>query len=96
MNKKLQLLAALVVFSGVAQADDYAYPVTFVPVSANGNGNGNGHHEDFLGEPMSCKEARESAWFIRELSRSDGGTDDVVAYVPCKREILAGSTADYD
>ena len=45
---------------------------------------------------MSCKEARESAWFIRELSRSDGGTDDVVAYVPCKREILAGSSADYD
>lgn len=97
LNKNLQLLAALIAFCGAAQADDYAYPAAFVPVSANGNG-GNGYHEEFLGEPLSCKEARESAWFIRELSRSDGGTDPVVvAYVPCPREILAGSsTADVD
>jgi hypothetical protein len=95
MNKKLQVLAALVVFSGFAQADDYAYPAAFVPVSANGNGNGNGHEES-LGEPLSCKEARETAWFIRELSRSDGDTNPEVAYVPCAREILARSTADAD
>ena len=95
MNRKLKLLAALVVFSGIAHADDYAYPAAFVPVSANGNGDGYGH-EEALGEPMSCKEARETAWFVRELSRTDGDTNPEVGYVPCPREILAGSTADFD
>lgn len=95
MNKKLHLLVALIAFSGVAQADDYAYPATFVPVSASGNG-GNGNHDEALGEPLSCKEARETAWFIRELSRTDGDTNPEVEYVPCAREILAGSTVDYD
>ena len=92
MNK-IKLLAWLVVFSGIAHADDYAYPTAFVPVSANGNGIG---HEEALGEPLSCKEARETAWFIRELSRTDGDTNPEVEYVPCAREILAVSTADFD
>ena len=96
MTKKLHLLLASIVFSGFAQADDYAYPAAFVPVSANGNGNGDVHEEDSVGEPMSCKEARASAWFIRELKRSDGDTTPEAEYVPCPREILAGSTADFD
>lgn len=92
LNKKLHLLVASIVFSGFAQADDYASPAVFIAVSASGNE----HEEEALGEPMSCKEARESAWFIRELSRSDGDTNPEVAYVPCAREILAVSTADVD
>jgi hypothetical protein len=93
LNKKLNLLVASVLFSGFAHADDYASPAQFIPVSAAGDGNG---HEESLGEPLSCKEARETAWFIRELSRSDGDTNPEVAYVPCAREILAVSTADFD
>lgn len=48
--------------------------------------------------PMSCKEARETAWFLRELSRSDGDTNPEVPYIPCEREgeVLAGSTVDAD
>ena len=92
LNKKLHLLVASIVFSGIAYADDYASPAVFIPVSANGNGNG---HEA-LGEPMSCKEARDNAWFIRELSLTDGNTNPEVEYVPCAREILAVSTADFD
>ena len=94
LNKKLHLLVASIVFSGFAQADDYASPAAFIPVSATGDGNG--HEEESLGEPISCKEARETAWFVRELSRSDGDTNPEVAYVPCAREILAATTADYD
>jgi hypothetical protein len=90
--KKLHLLAALIAFSGIAQADDYAYPVLFVPVSASGENGG----DEANAEPMSCKEARETAWFIRELSRSDGDTNPEIAEVKCKGEILAGSTADLD
>ena len=89
---KLNLLICSIAFSSVALADDYASPAVFVPVSA---GNGNVHEEAF-GETMSCKEARESAWFIRELSRTDGDTNPDVAYVSCGREILAGTTADID
>jgi hypothetical protein len=92
-NKKLQLLVASIVFSGFAQADDYASPAVFVPVSATSDGNG---YEESAGEPLSCKEARASAWFIRELSRSDGDTNPEVAYVPCGHEILANATVDYD
>jgi hypothetical protein len=91
LNKKLHLLVASIVFSGLAHADDYASPAVFIPVSANGNG-----HEEALGEPMSCKEARDTAWFVRELSRTDGDTNPEIAYVPCAREILAASTADFD
>jgi hypothetical protein len=89
---KLHLLVCSIAFSSVALADDYASPAAFVPVSA-GNGN---VHEETLGEPMSCKEARESAWFIRELSRTDGDTEPEVAKVACAGEILARTNADYD
>ena len=92
LNKKLHLLVASIVFSGFAQADDYASPATFVAVSFSGSE----HEEEALGEPMSCVEARETAWFIRELARPDGDTDPEVAYVPCAREILAVSATDID
>ena len=91
MNKKLNLAAALIAFSSIALADDYASPAAFVPVSDNGYG-----HEEVRAEPLSCTEARETAWFIRELKRSDGDTNPDVEYVPCAREILAGSSVDYD
>ena len=92
MNRK-QLLIALLALAGIARADDYGSPASFVLVSANGEGNG---HEEVQGEPMSCKEARETAWFIRELSRTDGDTNPEVAYAPCGNEILAGASVDAD
>jgi hypothetical protein len=93
MNKKLHLLVATVLFSGFAQADDYAAP-GFVPVAAyDGDGNG---LEQVQGEPMSCAEARETAWFIRELSRTDGETNPDVEYVPCGGEILANAVVSHD
>ena len=87
MNKKLNLLVASIVFSGVAQADS-GYPVDLVPVSDNGV------DEESLGQPMSCEEARATAWFIRELSRTDGETNPEVAYLSCPAEILARSDHD--
>ena len=92
LNKKLHLLVASIVFSGFAQADDYASPAAFVAVSAIGNE----HEEEALGEPMSCAEARETAWFVRELARTDGDTEPEVAYVPCAREIVAVSATDIE
>ena len=93
LNKKLHLLVASMLFTSVCCADDYASPAAFVPVSATVDGNS---HDEASGEPMSCKEAQESAWFIRELSRTDGDTNPEVAYVSCGREIVARSTADAD
>ena len=94
LNSKLHLLVASIVFSGLAMADDYASPAVFIAVSANADAMGN--DEVALGEPMSCSEARETAWFIRELSRSDGNTSPEAEYVPCPREILAVSNVDFD
>ena len=93
MNKKLHLLVASILFSGFAQADDYAAP-GFIPVAAYG-GDANGL-EELQGEPMSCAEARATAWFIRELSRTDGDTNPDVESVPCGHEVLANSVADPD
>jgi hypothetical protein len=92
MNKK-HLLLASILFAGFAQADDYASP-GLTPVSAFGEDVIG--HEESLAEPMSCTEARDTAWFIRELSRTDGETNPDVEYVPCGREILARSAADQD
>jgi hypothetical protein len=92
LKKNLQLLAALCAICSAAQADDYASPAAFIPVS----GNGNGYHEEFASEPLSCKEARETAWFVRELARTDGDANPEVESVACGGEILAGSTADSD
>jgi hypothetical protein len=93
MNKKLHLLVASIVFSSLAHADDYASPA-FIPVSASG-GDANGQEES-VGEPLSCSEARDTAWFIRELSRTDGDTNPDVEYTPCGREVLAKAAVDYD
>ena len=87
LKKNLEVLALLVAFNGgFAYADAYEAPAAFVPVSST--------ESEPAGEPMSCKEARETVWFINELSRSDGGPNETV-YVPCRPELLA-STADAD
>lgn len=87
LNKKLHLLVASILFTSLSFADDYASPAAYVPVSVG---------FDQAGEPMSCTEAQESAWFVRELSRTDGDTNPEVAYVSCGREIIARSAADVD
>lgn len=93
MNKKLHFLVASILVSGFAQADDYASPA-FIPVAAESAETI--AHEESVGEPLSCREARDTAWFIRELSRTDGDTDPAVEYTPCGREVLAEAAADYD
>jgi hypothetical protein len=90
LKKNLQVLAASLVVCSTAQADDYAFPAAFVPVGFSIE------QDESTAAPLSCKEARETAWFIRELSRTDGDTNPEVAYVPCGHEILANSTADVD
>lgn len=92
LKKNLQVLAALLAFSstGLVQADVYDYnPGAFVPVA-----DARSHESEPAGEPMSCKEARDTAWFLNELQRSDG-SNGVTVYVPCQPELLA-STADAD
>ena len=91
LNKKLQVLAAMVSFSNLAFADAYESPadVMFaVAYEAVESGPAN--------DVLSCKDARETAWFQRELSRTDGGPAPDVEYDECKPDILAHSTADAD
>ena len=90
LKKNLQALAALLAICSAAQADDYGSPAVFVPVGFAIE------QEESSATPLSCKEARETAWFIRELSRTDGDTNPEIEYVKCGHEIVAGSTADVD
>ena len=52
--------------------------------------------DQVTGGTMSCEEARATAWFERELARTDGNVEPDLKYVPCGREVLAKSTADAD
>jgi hypothetical protein len=52
--------------------------------------------DQVTGTAMSCEEARATAWFERELQKTDGNVEPDLKYVPCGREILAKSTADAD
>lgn len=90
LNKKLQILAALVSFSSLAFADAYESPndVVFVSFQAEAAEPAN--------DVLSCKEAQSTAWFERELARTDGGPAPDVQYEACRPEILAHSTADAD
>lgn len=90
---KKSLTAVTMVFAlvGYAYADD------------GGDGGGQLEYVSFspaidqvAGTPMSCQEARATAWFERELQKSDGNVEPDLKYVPCGREVLAESTADAD
>jgi hypothetical protein len=56
-------------FDGVMQ------PVVYRPDGINATGQ--------AAEGPSCKEARETAWFLNELSRTDGNTNPEVPYIAC-------------
>jgi hypothetical protein len=45
---------------------------------------------------VGYQDARETAWFERELARTDGGPAPDANYDECKPDILAHSTADAD
>ena len=92
MLKSLNALTLSLVLSGLAHADVNAigdgqyFPVAYEPTDVAVQ----------QATPLSCKEARATAWFIRELSRTDGEAEPEVALTPCGRELMAVSTADAD
>jgi hypothetical protein len=90
LNKNLQILAALVSFSSLAFADGYESPndVMYVSFPAEASEPAN--------DVLSCTQARSTAWFERELARTDGGPAPDVEYEACRPEILAHSSADSD
>ena len=89
LNRKLQVLAALVAFSNLAFADAYESPADVMfQVGYQESGPAT--------DVLSCTDARETAWFQRELARTDGGPAPDAEYDECKPDILAHSTADAD
>ena len=92
LKKNLQVLAAVLAFAGAAHAED---------------GSGDGGQNEFVNytgyeaveqsSPLNCAEARNTAWFERELARTDGDVEPVMKAVECRPEHLAEvSTADAD
>jgi hypothetical protein len=92
MLKTLNVLALSLALSGLAHAefavvgDGQFVPVAYEPSDAAVQ----------QSTALSCKEARATAWFNRELSRTDGEADPQVAFSPCGQELLAKSSADAD
>jgi hypothetical protein len=75
----LSTLAVLVALSGVARAESETY----------GNAAKDGYRN------LTCAEATQAAWFIREMERTDGDTPhDVPVPVECSREIVATANSD--
>jgi H2-forming N5,N10-methylenetetrahydromethanopterin dehydrogenase-like enzyme len=74
----LSTLAVLVAVSGVARAESETYA----------NATSDGYRN------LTCAEATQRAWFIRELERTDGDTPhDVPVPAECSREIVAAAEA---
>jgi len=85
----LATVAAICTMAGLARADDGGAEDYMIPASfATDGGNAGG--------VLSCKEARELAWFNRELERSDGEVAPEVKPVTCHSDIYAESTVDAD
>jgi len=86
MLKSLKTLTAICMISGLAHADGLQHElVAYVADDIN-----------VVAQPQSCKEARDAAWFLREMERSDGHVEAPVQEIECATEIFAESTADAD
>jgi hypothetical protein len=89
MFTKKVVLALLVAFCGSAYAD--AYEVVSVAYDGANEATEPTH------EPLTCEEARLTAWFERERQRTDGSNVGGPEYEPCSAEQPAGvSPADPD
>ena len=92
MLKSLNVLTLSLALSGLAHAEfavvgeGQYFPVAYEPTDVAVQ----------QSQPLSCKEARATAWFNRELSRTDGEADPQVTFSPCGQELMAKSTADAD
>ena len=92
LKNTLQVLALLIAFCGAARADDggddgRVTPSGYDAIDAV---------ETYFGAPLSCSDARRSAWFERELARGEGSPDVDTAYGPCPHEIVAEGVAESD
>ena len=91
MSKHEQLMclaafSALVALSGLARADDYAYPDT----------SRFGRPEE-LAQPLTCVEAQASAWFRHQMELSDGSSENTVPVaVECDRINVAKAEPNGD
>ena len=85
-------LAAVLATAGAVHAEDAGTGDggQYQNVSYEGN--------EQLGAPLTCREARETSWFERELARTDGNVDPVAKYGACgaDREVIAEFGVDAD
>jgi len=82
-------LTAISMMSGIARGDEGTDG--FFSVSANFVDDGS-----ISVQPPTCKEQRESAWFLHEMARTDGENDPVAPAVNCRPDNYADSTAISD
>ena len=90
LKKSLTAVTLVLALSGSAQAEDSGgSQLEYVAFDPSQNALENS-------SPLSCREARATAWFERELKRSDGDVNPEVQAVACGGERLAEVTSDSD
>lgn len=91
----LASLTAICVMAGIARGEDGGTEASMIP-AAYFTGDYRDHGGYAGSDPTSCKEMRETAWFLNELQRSDGAVVPAPE-VQCRPDVLAEySTADAD
>jgi hypothetical protein len=89
LKNTLQILALLIAFCGAARADDGGDDGRTIPSGYDAID----AVEQYFGVPLSCSDARRTAWFERELARGEGNPEADATYGPCPHEMVAESTA---
>jgi hypothetical protein len=85
LKNTLQILALLIAFCGAARAEEGGDVGEMTPVGYDGID----AVEQYFGAPLSCADARRTAWFEAEVARSEGNPDVDAAYGPCPHEMVA-------
>ena len=81
-------LTAICMMAGVARGDEGAGE--FYAIAANSAGDGG-----YAPEALTCQEQRDAAWFLQEMSRTDG-ENNPQAPATCRAETYAESSAKTD
>ena len=83
----LATLTALCVLPGVSRADEGSEFLLSVSYASD-----EARSEERAREPVACKEANQTAWFLRQMQLDEGVSPNVAAPVDCQREVIASAT----
>ena len=84
----LATLTALCVLPGVSRADEGSEFLLSVSYASD-----EARSEERAREPVACKEANQTAWFLRQMQIDEGDVSpNVAAPIDCQRGLIASAS----